>query len=244
MIDFGPKLGACLMLKSRSLPILAGAAGLLATGLLATGPAQADAFDLTSCHISTGCPAAGTVFGTVTLAQSGTSVNFDVVLNNGNRFVETGAGGGELFLFNDTLSGSTITTIASSPNTPAGGLSGFSNLSPVHADGTGDFTASVECTTTSDCNGGSSPTMTSLTFTVTNATLAQLETPNGNGNLFVADILCGSGVAVCGGLTGPVDASVPAPIIGHGLFVLLAIGGVLFGGKLLEGLKKQRLHAA
>jgi hypothetical protein len=34
----------------------------------------------------------------------------------------------------------------------------------------------------------------------------------------------------------------PAPIIGHGLFVLFAVGSVLFGGKLLEGFKKR--HAA
>jgi len=32
--------------------------------------------------------------------------------------------------------------------------------------------------------------------------------------------------------------SVPAPLIGHGLFLLLAVGGVLFGGKLLESRKK------
>src|SRR5215471_8702416 len=41
---------------------------LLAIGLLVAAPAaQADTFDLTSCHISGGnCPPAGTVFGTVT----------------------------------------------------------------------------------------------------------------------------------------------------------------------------------
>jgi hypothetical protein len=174
----------------------------------------------------------------VTLTQSGTSVNFDVVLNNGNRFVETGAGGGELFLFNDTLSGSTITTIASAPNTPAGGLSGFTNLSPVMADGTGTFTASVECTTASDCNGGSGPTMTSLTFTVTNATLAQLETANANGNLFVSDILCGATQTGCsGGLTGPVDVSTPAvPLPG----ALLLFGTVLAGGLGVSGWRTKR----
>jgi hypothetical protein len=37
---------------------------------------------------------------------------------------------------------------------------------------------------------------------------------------------------------------VPAPLIGHGLLVLLSVGGVLFGGKLLESLKKRHLHAA
>jgi hypothetical protein len=34
------------------------------------------------------------------------------------------------------------------------------------------------------------------------------------------------------------SVAVPAPLIGHGLFVLLAIGGVLFGAKLLEGSKR------
>jgi hypothetical protein len=41
--------------------------------------------------------------------------------------------------------------------------------------------------------------------------------------------------------------TVPAPLIGHGLLVLLAVGGVLCGGKLLENLKKRRSftpHAA
>jgi hypothetical protein len=41
-----------------------------------------------------------------------------------------------------------------------------------------------------------------------------------------------------------VGVVVPAPAIGHGLFVLLAVGGVLFGGKFLEGLKKGRINAA
>ena len=222
------------------------AVALLAIGLLAAVPyAQADTFNLTSCHISTGCPPEGTVFGTVTLLQVGTSVDFTVSLNNANRFVETGAGGGELFLFNDAIAGSTINTIATSPTTPAGGLSGFTNLPPVMADGTGTFTASVECTVASDCNGGSAPTMNSLTFVVTNATLAQLETPTaltGN-NIFVADILCGATQTGCAGNTGPVDVEIPAPLIGHGLLALLAIGGVLFGSKLLEGLKKHRLQA-
>jgi hypothetical protein len=65
------------------------------TGLLSSA-AQADTFNLTSCHLSGGCGTA-TQFGTVTLTQSGTSVNFDVVLNSGNRFVETGAGAANSF---------------------------------------------------------------------------------------------------------------------------------------------------
>src|SRR5438067_11024929 len=148
------------MPKFKALPILAGAAGLLVTGLLVGTPAQADPFNLTSCHISTGCPAPGTVFGTVNLTTAGTGVHFDVVLNNGSRFVETGAGGGELFLFNDSLgAGSQITNISATLDGATvaitGGLSGFTNISPaVMADGTGTFTASDECTTASSCNGG------------------------------------------------------------------------------------------
>jgi hypothetical protein len=204
---------------------LAGAAFLAASAAFPS-VSHADTFTFTSCHITGGCPSTG--FGTVTLTQSGTSVNFDVVLNNGNRFVETGAGGGELFLFNDSLSGSTITNITATLDgatvTITGGLSGFTNISPaVMADGTGTFTASVECTVAASCNGGSTPNINDLHFTVTNATLAQLEVGNDQNNMFVADILCGATQTGCpAGLTGPVDVPVPGPILGAGLPGLIA----------------------
>src|SRR5262245_2074709 len=161
---------------------------LAAVGLCASSAgAQADTFTFTSCHITGGCPSTG--FGTVTLTQSGTSVNFNVVLNNGNRFVETGAGGGSLFLFNDSIAGSTITGITTTlngatVNVVPGGLSGFTNQSPIMADGTGTWTAQVFCTVASDCNGGSAPTFNDLHFTVTNATVAGLEVGNSLGNMF------------------------------------------------------------
>ena len=176
--------------------------------------ALGDTFQLTSCHISGGnCPPAGTSFGSVSLTQVGSNVNFIVTLFNGNRFVETGAGGGALFSFNDKLAGSTVTNILTSPNTPAGGLSGATGLNlpnGVMADGTGDWTAQVFCTTPSDCNGGSAPVMNILSFTVTNATLAQLEVTNDGGSFFIADILCGPNQVGCVGLTGPVDVSPPS----------------------------------
>ena len=172
-------------------------------------PARADLFTLTSCGITGGCGAA-TSFGTVTLTQSGTSVQFDVVLSQGNRFVETGAGGGGLFLFNDSLIGSAITSITATLNGATvsipGGLLGFTNISPpVMASSSGTFSASVECTDPSVCNGGSTPNINDLHFVVTNATLAQLETANPAGNIFVADILNGSPGG--SGLTGPVAVS-------------------------------------
>ncbi len=221
-------------------------AALLASGfmLASAGMASADTFTFTSCHLSDGCGTA-TSFGTVTLTQSGTSVNFDVVLNSGNLFVETGAGGNELFLFNDSLSGSTITNITATLNgvtvAITGGLSGFTNISPaVSADGTGTFTASVECTTASSCNGASGADINDLHFTVTNATLAQLETVNANGNIFVADILCGQ--TGCTGLTGPVDVSGPHPVPLPGAALML--GPVLGFGYLRLRRRRSRALAA
>ena len=189
--------------------------------------ASADTFTFTSCHITGGCPSTG--FGTVTLTQSGTSVNFDVVLSNGNRFVETGAGGNSLFLFNDALSGSTITSITTTLNGAVTTLatSGATNQSAIMADGTGTFTAQVFCTTASDCNGGSTPNINDLHFTVTNATLAQLETTNADGNRFAADIFCGPTVSVCAGLTGVVDNSTPAVVPES--TTLLMVGTALVG---------------
>jgi hypothetical protein len=103
------------------------------------------------------------------------------------------------------------------------------------ADGTGTFTAKVFCTTPSDCNGASGAPINDLHFTVTNVTLAQLETANANGNLFVADIFCGSTQPSCtGGLTGPVDVSTPtAP---DGGMTLMLLGGALVG---LETLRRK-----
>jgi len=204
---------------------------LLATGALAfTSPAQADVFTFTSCHLSDGCGTA-TNFGTVTLTQSGTNVLFDVVLNSGNRFVETGAGGGALFIFNDTLATTAVTNITATLNGAnvaiTGGVSGLTNQTPFQADGTGFWTASVFCTTASSCNGGSTPNINDLHFTVTNATLAQLETANSLGNIFVADILCGQ--TGCTGLTRPVDVHVGAvPEPSTWAMLILGFAGIGF----------------
>jgi hypothetical protein len=131
-------------------------------------------------------------YGSVTLTQFGSNVIFDVILSNGYRFEETADGDQALFFFNDSLSGSTITNIIATLNgttvTIPGGLTGLTNLSPAVLTSAGSFTALVECTVPTDCDAASNLLINDLHFTVTNATLAQLEVPNEVGNLFAASL--------------------------------------------------------
>jgi hypothetical protein len=218
---------------------------LAAAGLCASSAvAQADTFTFTSCHITGSSCEGGSVpassgFGTVTLTQTtANTVTVDVALINGNKFVETGAGAGELFLFNAT-STMTVSNLSATFNgtnvtSTLGGVQYVFHSTGVHADGTGDFTGSIECTVAANCNGNSIvTTVNDLHFTVTNATLAQLEVGNAGGgllgNMFVADILCGATQPQCtGGLTGPVDVPVPGPVVGAGLpGLLMACAGLV-----------------
>lgn len=215
--------------------------------------ASADIFQLTSCHV-TGSTCEGGIsalsFGTVTLTPAtANTVTVDVVLLNGNRFVETGAGAGELFLFNAT-SGMTVSNPSATYNgatvtTLSDGTTSFSGIKyvyiappGVHADGTGYFTGSIECVDSSQCQGGAANNalINDLHFTVNNTTLAGLETQNAALNFFAADIQCGATQTGCAaGLTGPVDASTP-PTVPDGGMTLMLLGGALFG---LETLRRK-----
>jgi len=218
---------------------MVGAAALLVGGLLASAPAQAISIDFTSCHITAGCGVSP--FGTVTVTQDTTTpanVDVSVTLADSNRFVSTGAltGGNAIFAFNGTdITATDIINETSTPTgTPLNGISG-TFTGPNGAPNFGTFGFGIDC---ASCTGGST-IITALSFTVANATVADITQPNANGVVFIADLLIGN---VSGNPTGVVDA-VPAPVIGHGLLVLLAVGGVLFGGKILENLRDRRLHA-
>jgi hypothetical protein len=200
---------------------------------LAAGPARAVTFDFTSCHVTGEC-GTETSFGTVTLTQVGTSVNFDVILSDANRFVLTGSADNEFFKFNGAASVANITNpLTGMPaNAVPSGLKG--DTGSFNGDGTGNFSFGITCTVNSgpgnECNGGSTPTFQEITFTVTSATIAQLTQPNNLGNLFVADVLIGSN-----GLTGPIDVSGVVPL--PGAFMLFATG---IGGLGLLGWRKRK----
>jgi len=203
-------------MKSVGRVALAGGA-LLAASAAFSSVSYADTFLLTSDHCTGGC---GTPpFGTVTVTQVGTAVDFSVSLADSNQFVLTGSADNQYFKFNGATGAITVTQ-----NVPGVTLTGDSGA--FNGDGTGNFNFGVTCTpiapnTSCAVGGGAAlPVGTVLTFAVANTTLAQVEQPNNLGNIFVADILSGTT-----GNTGPVDVTavpVPGPSVGAGLPGLLA----------------------
>jgi hypothetical protein len=171
-------------------------AALLVVGLVVAGPAYANTiFDLTSDHCTGGC---GTPpFGTVTLAQNGSTVDVTVDLADGYAFAKTGAADFQAFKFNGTaivLGDVTVdqTVLGQTLAATTGALNG---------DGTGNFLFGIECSTCG--NGGSDAFSDNIVFHVADATIADLTVPNNLGNVFVADVLAPNGN------TGPVDATTP-----------------------------------
>ncbi len=159
-------------------------------------------YDLTSDHCTGGCGPAGTIFGTVTLNQSGTTVDVTVHLNSPYEFAKTGAVDDQAFKFNGT--GVVVGDISVDQTVPGQTLAADSGT--FNGDGTGTFGLGIICTT---CGGGLSSAFTNdIVFHVASATIADLTDPtlSGTGQVFVADI--GNSVT---GVTGPIDASTPVP---------------------------------
>jgi hypothetical protein len=259
------------MLKSKSLPILAGAA--VAAAFLVAAMMQVQAANIIAfgdnpgscggsviCSSTTGPLPAGTQGYLI----NGSGVAFDLSTINSwfqidpsgtshlpNQPAEPNGGAGQFLVVNDTGSPVTsfsltlnttftsgtpsVTTCGPGPqagnicdNFTAQGGSGYhfnTELSgPDWNDCTQGTTVGMSCTGDS---GGVAADFAPSSVTYTWTTTPGVSIPVGAD----FEIRFASWNA---------DAFAPAPLIGHGLFVLLAVGGVLFGGKFLESLKKRR----
>ena len=190
----------------------------IAIAVLVTSSAQAilsETFLFTSDHITnpiTNSPPGGGTppFGSVSLIQDGANVDFTVTLFNGSAFVKTPAADNMYFKFNGVgVVLSDITNI----NQNFSGFTLSAATGTFNGDGTGNFTFGI---TSNHGNGGSPPQyLGPISFTVANATIADLTVPNNLGNVFVADILAPNGH------TGPVDASTPNSVPDGGATVML-----------------------
>jgi hypothetical protein len=199
---------------------------------LAAPFAHALTYDLTSDHVTGG---AGTPpFGTVTLTQNGTSVDFNVTLTAGYGFVLTGAADNQYFKFNAI--GITTADITVTQNFTGFILSADFAAQPLgfNGDGTGQFEYGI---TSNNGNGGSPPIYTGpILFSVANSTIADFTAVNNLGIVFVADIIAPAVNGVRN--TGPVDATTPRTVPDGGATVML-LGTALAGlGAVRRFLKK------
>jgi hypothetical protein len=242
------------MLKSVSLPMLLATAGALA--LAVSGVSRP--------VMSAPCPATPTC-----TTPDGTSWNLTDP-GDGNQFgpppLLADADDADtkfLAVFNPSNQSPATITTAVDQFLSAEGLSGGQYFGRTGGSGTGSGgnVPGASFTTTS-ANGGLTGTFTfNPGNSGTTAGFISLHAGGGQSDVLLEiDACCTTGGPfawdtsenlVGGGNSGSISnfdlfsgAPVPAPLIGHGLFVLLAIGGVLFGGKLVESSKKSHLRVA
>lgn len=191
---------------------LVGTVAMLVAGFAAPSSAWAIDFSLTSDHCTGTC---GTPpFGTVSVTQVGANVNITVTLNAGIQYAQTGSADFQIFKFNGV--GVALGDIVVGAHVPAlAAATGAFN-----GDGTGPFSFGINCPS---CGNGPTGFGGAVSFTVLNASVAELIQPNSLGIIFVADILG------LNGNTGPVDVTgvIPEPstVFLYGLGVAMLIAG-------------------
>jgi hypothetical protein len=231
--------------------ILVGAAlGVLALTRPAAHAAPASSvFDQDYC--STSC-LNGALGGTVTLSQTDADNVLVTVDLTGVYFHSTK----DSFAFDLDLTGATINSISDSTDFAA-----VLNTT-VGEDGAGNFNYAVDC---SKCGPAHNDTqgITSVSFTVSDSSgisLSDFQTSSGGTgvNYFAASVYNASNTSCTGeiGADGMSSSSstatgttcsmsaVPAPLLGHSLPTVLAVGGLLFGVRLWDRRRKVLLGAA
>jgi hypothetical protein len=198
-------------------PLLCGIC--LAAGLALRAGAVPVVYDITVDHASGGLGPAP--FGTVSLNQNGSGVDFIVHINTGFNYVLTGAADFMDFKFNATgVALSDITITQNAPKTLIAQTGSF------NGDGTGQFGFGI--TGDGQKNGGAGKFSSDIKFNVANSTISDFTTANNLGFLFVVDILSPNGNTGPAAVQGPPRRQVPdggstAALLGAGL---LGVGAV------------------
>jgi hypothetical protein len=207
------------MLKSKSLPILAGAAALAA---LLASPANADLVNLiTNPPTNPLPPASGNLNAGTNNPLNVTSFLTSFTLTPPGGVLElTNNTGGELVKLDFTLTGTADS-----------------------ADENGVLTCAVnQATSGATCTVSANARTSSIGSGGTVGTLNMPGAPPWTWDFTGANIPAGANFDLQFGSFNTHDhlSTVPAPVIGRGFPVLLAVGGILFGAKLLERSKKRR----
>jgi hypothetical protein len=136
-------------------------------------------------------------YGSVTLTQNGTGVDFKIDLASGFNFVTTGNPNSHaVFAFNATgVSAGDISNIAD-----ASGLQTFSVVQPGNDSPFGSFTFGILCATGCSNGGSNGGYVDPLTFTVANSVLTDFASTStgGTGAYFSADVITGSATGAVG----------------------------------------------
>jgi len=196
------------------------AAAAMLIGVATSASASVITYSLTSDFCTGTCGTAP--FGTVTVSSvSSTEVSVDLTLAANEVFAKTGAGAALLFDLtgNPSITVSNLTPMFTATQTASGGN--------IHADGTGHWQYSIDCT---GCGNGTSPPNSSgpLDFDIT---VASGITPSSfiknDGRLFFATDIRGANgntgdVGAPTGVTPPPAVPEPATlmILGAGLVAL------------------------
>jgi hypothetical protein len=115
----------------------------------------------------------------VDVTQVGTNVSITATLAAGYQYAQTALADFQIFKFNGI--GVALTDIVVGGHVPGlGAATGAFN-----GDGTGNFSFGINCPT---CGNGPTGFGGAISFTIVNATIAEVTAPNELGNVFVADI--------------------------------------------------------